>query len=163
MQRREDAIARLGDILSDPAKGQELTDRRQAAVDRLAALGIDDPVLAVRPPLGAVAVPNLDGEARAWRCRGARTARTGDSLFVTMSVGVFDGLLWKHCAASYPDHLPTYGDMRMIRRNWFDAGDTAIQVFPPESEYVNLHPNCLHLWACVEGRGVPDFRVLGMI
>lgn len=36
--------------------------------------------------------------------------------------------------------------MCMVKRIFFDPEDTVIEYHPAESEYVNLHPYCLHMW-----------------
>ena len=33
----------------------------------------------------------------------------------------------------------------------------AYQVIPPRDQHVNIHPNVLHLWSCLDGSPLPDF------
>lgn len=34
---------------------------------------------------------------------------------------------------------------------FWDEDDCVVQFHPPRREYVNNHPNCLHLWRPVDG------------
>lgn len=41
---------------------------------------------------------------------------------------------------------PTWKEMAYVKRLCWDAEDVVIQYHPRQSEYVNCHPNVLHLW-----------------
>lgn len=69
-----------------------------------------------------------------------------------------DGKLWLHVSTSFPHRLPTYDEMCSVKAMFMGAEQKAIQVFPPASEHCNVHPYCLHLWACLAGDPFPDFR-----
>lgn len=62
-----------------------------------------------------------------------------------------DGDGWEHVSVSLADRCPTWDEMCRVKRLFWDAEDTVVQYHPPESEYVNLHPFCLHLWRPVAG------------
>jgi len=74
-----------------------------------------------------------------------------------------DGRDWLHVSTARTDRLPTYAEMAKVRKEFVPDHLVALQVFPPESEYVNIHPNCLHLYACLTERVTPDFRIMGGI
>lgn len=58
-----------------------------------------------------------------------------------------DGEGWEHVSVSRSDRkIPTWKDMCYIKDVFWDKEDCAIQYHPPESEYVNNHEACLHLW-----------------
>ena len=59
-----------------------------------------------------------------------------------------DGEGWEHVSVSLPGirSTPPWELMSMIKKIFWDAEDTVIQFHPKESEYVNCHPYCLHLW-----------------
>lgn len=57
-----------------------------------------------------------------------------------------DGLGWEHVSVSRTDRCPTWDEMCQVKDLFWDKDDCVIQYHPPESEYVNNHPNCLHLW-----------------
>lgn len=57
-----------------------------------------------------------------------------------------DGLGWEHVSVSRQDRCPTWEEMCQVKDLFWDGEDCVIQFHPPESEYVNAHPRCLHLW-----------------
>jgi hypothetical protein len=60
----------------------------------------------------------------------------------------WDGRLerWEHVSVSLPDRCPTWEEMARVKALFWEAADCVVQFHPPESEYVNHHPFCLHLW-----------------
>lgn len=71
------------------------------------------------------------------------------SLFCIVS----DGEGWQHVSVTVlGDHqkkatrCPTWEEMCWVKDQFWDKDETVIQYHPPESEYVNNHPYCLHLW-----------------
>lgn len=71
---------------------------------------------------------------------------------------------WLHVSLSHKDRLPTYEEMKQVKALFVGRDRQAIQVFPPESNHVNVHPYCLHLWCCLSANPLPDFtRGLGVI
>ena len=38
------------------------------------------------------------------------------------------------------------GGLKFIKMLFWDQEDEVLQFFPPQSEYINVHKNCLHLW-----------------
>jgi len=69
-----------------------------------------------------------------------------------------DGQRWMHVSVSRSSKLPSWDDLRLVKDTFIGKSRKAIQVLPPESEYVNFHPYVLHLWACLDGEPIPDFR-----
>jgi len=57
---------------------------------------------------------------------------------------VDDGM--EHISMSHKSRLPTYWEMKTARYVIMSKDITVAQLFPPESEFVNLHNYCLHLW-----------------
>ena len=53
---------------------------------------------------------------------------------------------WEHVSVSRRDRCPTWDEMCLVKALFWDEEDCVIQYHPPRSEYVNNHPNCLHLW-----------------
>jgi hypothetical protein len=62
---------------------------------------------------------------------------------------------WRHLSLSHRSRLPSYEELKSARYTFFPAEAEVIQVFPPESEFVNCHPYCLHLWWSKDRRLVP--------
>lgn len=51
-----------------------------------------------------------------------------------------------HASIAHPDRYPTWAEILSVR-NWiFPAEMEVVMVLARRSEYVNLHPNCFHLW-----------------
>ena len=53
---------------------------------------------------------------------------------------------WDHVSVSWMNRCPTWEEMRMVKQIFFDPEDTTLEYHPAESEYVSLHPYCLHMW-----------------
>lgn len=72
---------------------------------------------------------------------------------------------WMHVSMSHRDRLPTYDEMKTVKRIFIGNDKDAIQLFPKAGNHVNAHPYCLHLWCCLSNPNkLPDFtRGLGMI
>lgn len=61
-----------------------------------------------------------------------------------------DGSGWEHVSVSFVDRCPTWDEMCKVKAIFWDAEDCVMQLHPPESEYVNNHPFCLHLWRPID-------------
>ena len=96
--------------------------------------------------------------------RGIWTAKVGkyQGLRLIGSIAIYDDLAWYHVSFSRPDRIPSYKDITMIKDVWFGKDRWAIQVHPKADEHVNIAPTCLHLWSCLEGFNLPDFRCFGV-
>jgi hypothetical protein len=53
---------------------------------------------------------------------------------------------WEHVSVSRRSRCPEWHEMARVKQMFWDKTETVLQFHPPESEYVNLHPFCLHLW-----------------
>jgi hypothetical protein len=81
---------------------------------------------------------------------------TGQSVIVSLEE--HNGTKWLHVSTAFPTKLPSWFELREVKDLFIGRNREAVQVLPPEKEYVNLHPYCLHLWARVDGtRLLPDF------
>lgn len=74
-----------------------------------------------------------------------------------------DGKRWLHVSLAHASRLPTWDELRRVKLWLMGPEARALSVLPPESEYVNVHPYCLHLWQCLDGDVIPDFRIDGQI
>jgi len=53
---------------------------------------------------------------------------------------------WEHVSVSLASRIPTWEEMSLVK-SWFWGEEEAVmQLHPPEADYINQHPNCLHLW-----------------
>jgi len=57
-----------------------------------------------------------------------------------------DGLGWEHVSVSTPSRVPNWAEMCFVKNLFWSADDVVVQFHPAESNYVNQHPYCLHLW-----------------
>ena len=62
-----------------------------------------------------------------------------------------------YVSVSRQSRLPTWRDLTECKDIFVGRDRKAIQVLPEESEYVNVHQFCLHMWHCLEGDSLPDF------
>jgi hypothetical protein len=53
---------------------------------------------------------------------------------------------WEHVSISTRWRPPNWQEMCFVKDLCWDAEECVVQFHPPRSEYVNNHPNCLHLW-----------------
>jgi len=70
---------------------------------------------------------------------------------IRLQVLISDGGGWEHVSVSTPvrQRMPTWADMCFIKDLFWDEEETVVtvvQCHPSKSDYVNCHPNCLHLW-----------------
>lgn len=64
-----------------------------------------------------------------------------------------DGLGWEHVSAHLESstnarktYTPNWDDMCLVKSLFWDDEDVVMQLHPAKSDYVNNHPNTLHLW-----------------
>lgn len=63
---------------------------------------------------------------------------------------------WEHVSVTVaregeePTRCPTWAEMCFVKDIFFAKEETVMQLHPPESEYVNQHEFCLHLWRPLE-------------
>jgi len=85
-------------------------------------------------------------------------------LFVIASIATeSDKKQWLHVSCSHATRLPTYGEMAMVKRVFVGSDRYAISIMPPTKCHVNIHPNCLHWWSCLNGHPLPEFSFDGSI
>ena len=69
---------------------------------------------------------------------------------------------WEHVSVSLtetPNKCPSWDEMCVVKRLFWEGSDCVVQFHPRDAEYVNLHPGVLHLWRCVNA----EFPVPPMI
>ena len=57
-----------------------------------------------------------------------------------------DGRGWDHVSVSLATRCPTWGEMEYVRRLFFKADETVMQLHVPTTDHINQHDFCLHLW-----------------
>ncbi|MBC7105665.1 MAG: hypothetical protein H5T97_06985 [Firmicutes bacterium] len=51
-----------------------------------------------------------------------------------------------HLSISHPHRYPTWDEIKAARYALTPHNVTMALILPPPEEYVNVHPNCFHLW-----------------
>lgn len=89
---------------------------------------------------------------------GAKYLHTVRTQSVIVSAAVeMDGRLWVHFSTAFPRRLPSWDEFVRTKEQFLGTDVKAIQVIPPRSEYVNIHPYVLHAFVCLDGDPLPDF------
>lgn len=59
-----------------------------------------------------------------------------------------NGLGWDYVSVSVDgtEDTPTWDEMCFVKDLFFEPEEPAFQYHPPQSNYVNIHQGCLHLW-----------------
>jgi len=57
-----------------------------------------------------------------------------------------NGLGWDHVSVSLQTRCPSWSEMKMIKMLCFRPDELAVQLHPPVSDNIDVHPFCLHLW-----------------
>jgi hypothetical protein len=93
--------------------------------------------------------------------------RIDGSAFVNKSLGLFvirsisdelDGANWIHVSVSRASRVPSYDDLKLVKKLFIGDDKHAYQCFVPSAEHINIHDYVLHLWARNDGKPVlPDF------
>lgn len=53
---------------------------------------------------------------------------------------------WDHVSVSFYNRCPKWEEMCKVKELFFLPEECCVEYHPAESEYVNLHPYCLHIW-----------------
>ena len=91
-------------------------------------------------------LPFTEG-TKSWRKGNLKVLYSPKEFHTEQDLG---GGYWKHLSISHPRRHPFWDEILDARYAFFDDDETVIQIMPPKSEYVNLHPNCFHLWAKIK-------------
>lgn len=72
----------------------------------------------------------------------------------TLYVIASDGMGWEHVSIHAYEgkrtRTPTWAEMCYVKDLFWDGEDIVMQLHPAKSEYVNNHPDVLHLWRPTE-------------
>lgn len=124
-------------------------EARIAAMPKPSAEDIESAYIRVLPAGWQIAQEGADGTSYINKSQG---------IFAILSVSVEqDGKTWLHLSVSRSSRLPSYDDLLWCKSIFIGDKRKAVQVFPPKSEHINIHPYVLHLWACLAEDPLPDF------
>lgn len=65
-----------------------------------------------------------------------------------------NGMGWEHVSITIQttipkrkvERCPTWEEMCFVKNYFWEKDEVVIQYHPAESDYVSMHPYCLHLW-----------------
>lgn len=95
---------------------------------------------------------------------GNNPGNHGNGLFIVPPAPEFDEPLrviasngggWDHVSVSAANRPPTWDEMNYVARMFFKDDETCVQYHVPETDHVNYHPNCLHMWRPRRGKSMP--------
>ena len=61
---------------------------------------------------------------------------------------------WEHVSVCPSNRTPDWDEMCEIKDMFWNDDEVVMQLHPAKSNYVNLMPNCLHLWRPI-GQEIP--------
>ena len=70
------------------------------------------------------------------------------TLRVLVSDGRTDG--WEHVSVSLNNRTPNWREMCFVKDLFWFEEEVVVQYHPAKKDYVNFHPNCLHMWRNIE-------------
>ena len=73
----------------------------------------------------------------------------GMALHILAADGAGDPITegWEHVSVSGPWRCPNWTEMCFVKELFWSDDEVAVQFHPRRADYVNCHPNCLHLWS----------------
>lgn len=51
-----------------------------------------------------------------------------------------------HVALSYPDHYPTWEDIKAVRYAFYPRDVDVAMMLPQDGDYINIHEFCMQMW-----------------
>jgi len=66
------------------------------------------------------------------------------------------GGIWWHVSVAHPLGLPTWEQVVEVKEAFMGKEVKAMHLLPPRSEWMSVHPNCLHVWVRLDGETYPD-------
>jgi hypothetical protein len=98
-----------------------------------------------------------DGQkAKAWQHK--------NKLTVIMSVeDRRPGGIWWHISIAHPLGLPSWEQLVEVKEAFMGKEVKAMHLLPPRSQWMNVHPHCMHLWVRLDGDTYPDELIDGSV
>lgn len=54
---------------------------------------------------------------------------------------------WDHVSVSLQNRCPTWEEMELVKRLFFEDDECVMQLHPPIADYIDRCKTCLHLWS----------------
>lgn len=81
----------------------------------------------------------------------------------TYTVIASNGEGWEHVSISSKHKIPSWKTMCMLKDMFFEENEVVMQLHPAKENYVNNHPNCLHLWRPINSEiPIPPTYMVGI-
>lgn len=107
----------------------------------------DDRLKRARVRTGQFASPDSYGNVGAFVIKGPQRTK--------LTIIASDGQGWEHVSVSCKTRCPSWDEMCFVKDLFWDENEVVVQYHPRKSSYVNMHPNCLHLWKPI-GVALPE-------
>jgi hypothetical protein len=88
------------------------------------------------------------------RSREIRQYATADGLAVIRSIDPTPHGELLHASVSRRDRYPSWDEIHAVRDIVFPKDVDVMMMLPRAGDYVNVHPNCFHLWQTPKEWGV---------
>jgi hypothetical protein len=98
-----------------------------------------------------------------FRLACARNGRASEFL-IMVNDAWRDSEWWEHVSVSHRDRTPTWEEMCWVKDLFWSEDEVVVQYHPAKRDYVNCHPNCLHMWRPAGRKGklpVPPAILVG--
>lgn len=69
-----------------------------------------------------------------------------------LAILISDGEGGEHVSVSTKSRHPVWEEMEWVKRQFWEASDTMMQLHVPVAAHINCHPFCLYLWRPVKGK-----------
>lgn len=74
---------------------------------------------------------------------------------------ISDGEGWEHVSISLKNRCPNWPEMCYFKEMFFKDDEVVVQYHPAKKDYVNNHPNCLHMWRSINKKfPLPEKRMV---
>lgn len=91
-----------------------------------------------------------------YRVRGERGQDFGAFLItgpnnMDLRIIASSGMGWEHVSVSLTGRTPNWKEMCFVKNLFWEEDELVVQYHPTKENYINHHPNCLHMWKPKEG------------
>jgi hypothetical protein len=105
--------------------------------------------------MSEVRPPKLGGAEM--QCRAYQILGTNIHILVSID-DLENGQKWLHVSVSRTDQIPSWDILVRVKNIFIGLEEEAIMFFPRQSEYVNLHEYCMHMWRFIGNESKRDMQ-----
>ena len=81
----------------------------------------------------------------------------GRKLLALLGLGTHGGRRWLHLSVRHASRIPAWEELVFSKETLLGSYQGLV-ILPPRERWVNQHPHVLHVWACLDGDGLPQFE-----